>query len=168
MATYRKLASSLYAEGVEGSLLVIGVKGAANNPVNFGILLDVSTQSGHDNQLWEQVLDASSGYYFLQSKLRDEQSQHLVIDIQGGNNPVKPGALLDAYYKKKTGYDNQLWKFEEQIPSAPGWYTIQSKMTDEHGKLLVIDIKGASDKRGALLVVDTPNGNSSQLWQLAG
>jgi hypothetical protein len=67
-----------------------------------GSLLDAWPQksSGTDNQLWEFVADpAGSGYCFIKSKLNGS-----VIDIQGAS--TNPGALLDAYPWKLTGYDN--------------------------------------------------------------
>jgi hypothetical protein len=109
--------------------------------------------------------NGTSGYVFIQSKLKDEDGDHLVIDIEHGNKPVNPNAGLDAYKKKSSKNNNQLWKFVEQ---QPGWYVIQSKMTDKDGNTLVIDIRGASDKRGTLLDAFTLTGNANQLWQLAG
>lgn len=82
-----------------------------------GSLLDAWPQksSGTDNQLWEFVADpAGSGYCFIKSKLNGN-----VIDIQGAS--TEPGAQLDAYPWKLTGYDNQLWTVVDgSFPSVVG------------------------------------------------
>jgi hypothetical protein len=165
MATYYNIQSQLTDEG-GGVPLVIDIQGAANSPIESGKHhRDAYTPTGNDNQWWELVPDVASGYVFIQSKLKDEDGDHLVIDIEGGNKPVSPTVKLDAYKKKSSDYDNQLWKFVEQ---QPGWYVIQSKMTDESGNTLVIDIFGGIDKRNTLLDAYTLTGNPNQLWQLAG
>lgn len=164
MATYYNIESQLNDEG-GGVPLVIDIKGGSNSPIKSGTALDAYTPTGNDNQWWELVPDGTSGYVFIQSKLKDEDGDHLVIDIEHGNKPVNPNAGLDVYKKKSSNNNNQLWKFVEQ---QPGWYVIQSKMTDKDGNTLVIDIRGASDKRGTLLDAFTLTGNANQLWQLAG
>ncbi len=81
---------------------VIDVSGASTKA---GALLDAWPQksSGTDNQLWEFVADpAGSGYCFIKSKLNGN-----VIDVAGAS--TAPGARLNAYPWKLTGYDNQLW-----------------------------------------------------------
>ncbi|HXC26966.1 MAG TPA: RICIN domain-containing protein [Stellaceae bacterium] len=168
MATYYNIQSQVTTAG--GIPLVIDIEEGShdpNKPVKDGTWLDAFTPTGNDNQWWELVLDTASGYHFIQSKLTDLDGDPLVIDIHGGNEPVKPNVSLDVYKKKSSDYDNQLWQFVEQS-GQPGWYTIQSKMADENGNTLVIDIRGASDKPGTRLDAFTLNGNPNQLWQLAG
>ena len=161
--TYYNIQSQVTNKG--GIPLVIDIQGASNKPVKAGTLLDAYTPTGNENQWWTLVLDPPSGYHFIQSQLNDTDGKHLVIDIQGASN--EPGALLDAYAKKSKDYDNQLWKFVE---GPPGWYFIQSKLTDPKGNPLVIDIQGASSKPGALLDAyrEKSKNNANQLWQLAG
>ena len=93
---------------------VIDIQGASTRA---GALLDVYTlkSSGNDNQLWEFVADpAGSGYCFIKSKLNGN-----VIDIEGAS--TEPGARLDAYPWKLTGYDNQLWTVVDgSFPSVVG------------------------------------------------
>jgi hypothetical protein len=166
MTTFYQIMSQVTDDG--GVPLVIDIQigsGNPNAPVAAGTLLDAYTSTGNDNQWWTLVLDEASGYHFIQSELTDPDGDPLVVDIQGGNNPVQPNVSLDAFKKKTSGYDNQLWKFVEQ---QPGWYTIQSKMTDKEGNNLVIDIRGANNKPGTHLDAFTFNGNANQLWQLAG
>jgi hypothetical protein len=88
--------------------------------------------------------------YNIQSYLTDTSGVPLVIDIQGGGDPIKDGTLLDAYKKKSSDYDNQLWRFVEAIGVAAGWYFIQSKLTDGEGNPLVIDIQGAPNFRSPI------------------
>jgi hypothetical protein len=163
MATYYNIQSQLTDDG--GVPLVIDILGGADKPLSSGTLLDAYTPTGNDNQWWTLVLDEASGYHFIESKLKDTNGHPLVIDIKGGNTGVKPNTALDVYRKKSSDYDNQLWKFVEQ---EPGWYVIQSKMTDTDGNVLVIDIRGADNKPGTHLDAFTLNGNANQLWQLAG
>jgi hypothetical protein len=96
-----------------------------------------------------------SDYYFVESKLNGN-----VIDIAGAS--LAPGALLDAYPKKTSGNDNQLWEFVLD-PGGSGYYFIKSKLNGN-----VIDIQGASTTAGA--AVDAyPQKTSgyvpNQLWQ---
>jgi hypothetical protein len=105
-------------------------------------------------------------FYNIQSQVTLE-GVPLVIDIRKAKDkPVKRGTLLDAY--QPTGNDNQWWAL---VPSSayPGWFTIQSKLTDlKSGEHLVIDIQKAKDKpvkSGTLLDVWTPTDNLNQLWQ---
>jgi hypothetical protein len=81
---------------------VIDILGASTNP---GTLLDAYPQktTGLDNQLWAFIPDpANPGCFFIASALNGN-----VIDIQGSIN--KSGVVLDAYPRKTTGTDNQLW-----------------------------------------------------------
>ena len=110
--------------------------------------------SGNDNQLWEFVADpAGSGYFFIASKLSGN-----VIDIEGAS--TKSGTLLDAYPKKTSGTDNQLWEFVAD-PAGSGYFFIVSKLNGN-----VIDIQGASTKAGALLNAYPwkLTGTDNQLW----
>jgi hypothetical protein len=162
MAAYN-IQSQLTDKG--GIPLVIDIQGAVNTP---NTPLDAFTPNGGANQLWTLVLDAASGYHFIQSNLKDPKGNHLVIDIRGAINT--PGTLLDAFTKKTKNYDNQLWQFVE---GPPGWYFIQSKLKDPKGNPLVIDVQGAT---GAISAPGTPldaftqksKNNANQLWQLAG
>jgi hypothetical protein len=160
MATYYNIQSQVTDKG--GIPLIIDIQGGSNKP---GTPLDAYPPTGGENQWWELVLDTPSGYYFLQSQMKDPEGTPLVIDIQGAVN--KPGTPLDAYPKKSKEYDNQLWKFVE---GPAGWYFIESKLKNAEGIPLVIDIQAASDKPGALLDAYTQKStdNDNQLWQLAG
>jgi hypothetical protein len=92
----------------KGKHLVIDIDGGVNTP---GTLLDgfPRKSSGYDNQLWKFVAEVLvPGYSFIESKLKNPKGKHLVIDIKGGSNTL--GTKLDAYTKKSTGYDNQLWQ----------------------------------------------------------
>jgi hypothetical protein len=103
-----------------------------------------------------------SNYYYIQSKLKDGNGKHNVIDIQGNSGP-----LLDAYTKKTTDADNQLWEF---IPDSAGsgYYFIKSKLNDN-----VIAVQQNSDTRagrwdGTPLDVEpqqTGDNAYHQLWQ---
>src|SRR5580658_7684912 len=111
--------------------------------------------SGNDNQLWEFVADpAGSGYFFIASKLSGN-----VIDIEGAS--TKSGTLLDAYPKKVSGTDNQLWEFVAD-PAGSGYYFIKSKLNGN-----VVDIQGASTKAGTLLDAypQKTSSTENQLWQ---
>jgi hypothetical protein len=93
-------------------------------------------------------------YYFIKSKLDGN-----VIDIQGAS--TSSGALLDAFPKKTTGTDNQLWEFIAD-PAGSGYYFIKSKLNGN-----VIDVQGASTKPGTLLDAypQKTSGTDNQLWQ---
>ncbi len=74
-----------------------------------GAALDAWPQkpSGTENQLWEFIADpAGSGAFFISSKLNGN-----VIDVEGASTAA--GARLDAYPRKFSGYDNQLWVVED-------------------------------------------------------
>ena len=152
-----------------GVNLVIDIKGAKDKPVKRGTLLDAYQPTGNDNQWWTQEpSSAYPGWYTLQSKLTDSESgKPLVIDIQGGkDSPIAHGTPLDVWIP--TGNLNQLWQF---VLISPGWYVIQSKLTDLDGKPLVIDIKGAekgATKIPIALDAYTQNNGENQLWTLAG
>ena len=96
---------------------VIDIEG---NSTKAGAALDAYPQKNHgnDNQLWEFIADpAGSGYFFIVSKLNGN-----VIDIE--QNSTKAGANLDAYPRKFSGYDNQLWtvvdgSFPSVVPTVP-------------------------------------------------
>jgi hypothetical protein len=132
----------------------------ADSSKKSGASLDVYTQktTATDNQLWEFLPDpAGSGYYFISSKLNGN-----VIDIQDSSK--KAGALLDAYPKKTTGADNQLWQFISD-PGGSGYFFISSKLNGN-----VIDIQGSSTKDGALLDVypGKVSNYNNQLWTVVG
>jgi hypothetical protein len=93
-------------------------------------------------------------YYFIQCKLNGN-----VIDIQGAS--TNAGALLDAYFQKSSGADNQLWEFVAD-PAGSGYYFIKNKLCGN-----VIDIQGASTNDGALLDAypQKSSANANQLWQ---
>jgi len=98
-----------------------------------------------------------SNYYFIKSKLNGN-----VIDIQEASKTS--GAALDAYPKKATGNDNQLWEFVAD-PAGSGYYFIKSKLNGN-----VIDIEGgASNSLNAGVYLDAyPQKTTetyNQLWQ---
>lgn len=91
-------------------------------------------------------------YCFITSKL-----DGTMIDISGAS--TESGAGLDAYPKKLSGTDNQLWNFAPD-PAGSGCYYIVSKLNG-----YVIDIKGDSSKDGALLdAYPMKSGADNQLW----
>jgi hypothetical protein len=152
-----------------GVPLVIDIRGGGS-PIADGTLLDAFTPDGGPNQFWTLVPDGTSGWSFIESQVKGPHRNTLVIDIQGGNSPATDGRPLDAYKKKSTDYDNQLWKFVEAVGFA-GWYFIQSKLTDGAGNPVVIDIRGGA-------AIPTPNtpldaykqkwtNPCNQLWRLA-
>src|SRR5579863_6810248 len=101
MTTYYNIQSQVTTTG--GIPLVIDIQEGShdpNKPVKDGTWLDAFTPTGNDNQWWELVLDTASGYHFIQSKLTDLDGDPLVIDIHGGNEPVKRNVSLDVYKKK--------------------------------------------------------------------
>ena len=94
-----------------------------------------------------------STYHFIKSKLDGN-----VIDIVGAN--TNPGAQLDAYPKKTSGTENQLWEFVPD-PSGSGYFLIKSKLNGA-----VIEIPGDLALPGVKLDMTTiVNYNPGQLWQ---
>jgi hypothetical protein len=93
-------------------------------------------------------------YYFIESKLNGN-----VIDISGSS--TAPGALLDAYPRKTSENDNQLWEFTPD-PGGSGYYFIKSKLNGN-----AIDIQGGSIVPGAALDAypQKTSGSDNQLWQ---
>jgi hypothetical protein len=160
-----------YLTDTSGVPLVIDIQGGGD-PIKDGTLLDAYTPTGDPNQWWTLVPDGSSGWFFIESQVKDPEGNPLVIDIQGGGDPIKDGTLLDAYKKKSSDYDNQLWRFVEAIGVAAGWYFIQSKLTDGEGNPLVIDIQGGAEFPKPNTLLDAFRMKSTnpynQLWQLAG
>jgi hypothetical protein len=102
--------------------------------------------------------DAQSGErikmsYFIKSKLDGN-----VIDIVGAS--TNSGAGLDAYPKKSSGTDNQLWDFVPDS-SAPGYFLIKSKLNGN-----VIEVPGDLALPGvALNVTSLTTSSAGQLWQ---
>lgn len=91
-------------------------------------------------------------YFAIESKLSGN-----VIDIQGASD--KSEALLDAFSKKTSDNDNQLWEFVSD-PDGSGLYYVKSKLSGD-----VVDIKGASTAAGAALdVYPQTKSAKNQLW----
>ncbi len=114
------------------------------------------------------IADGTSGYFFIQSKWKDSKGNNVVIDIHGDVNT--PGTPLDAYPQKSKNYDNQLWKPVADVTS-PGYSFFQSKLTDEKGIPLVIDIKDSAEQPGHAGIDAYPQKSKNyqnQLWTLAG
>jgi hypothetical protein len=96
---------------------VIDIKGGSPTPATA---LDSWPQQApsQENQLWQFYEDpGGSGYYYIQSKLVGN-----AIDIMAAS--TSSGALLDAYFPKVSGYDNQLWQvvggtFPATVTAAP-------------------------------------------------
>jgi hypothetical protein len=62
------------------------------------------------NQLWGFYKDPASGHYFISNVLNG----HVIDIMEGGLAPNQPpgvGAGLDAYTRKSSGNQNQLWQF---------------------------------------------------------
>jgi hypothetical protein len=136
---------------------VIDIRGASKQA---GALLDnwPAKSTGNDNQLWEFVPDPSgSGYFFIQSKLNGN-----VIDILGAD--MNADTLLDAFPRKTTGQDNQLWGFFPD-PASSGYFFIKSALNGD-----VIDVRGANKTDGALLDAypQKSTGTENQLWMPVG
>jgi len=94
-----------------------------------------------------------SDYYFIKSKLDGN-----VIDIVEAS--TSPGAKLDAYPKKSSGTDNQLWEFVPD-PSASGYFLIKSKLNGD-----VIEVPGDLALPGVPLdMTSLITWNAGQLWQ---
>lgn len=159
-----------YQTDSSGGALVIDIQGGGS-PIADNTPLDVYTPDGGSNQFWTLAPDGTSGWFFIESQVKDPDGNTLVIDIQGGSSPVTDGTHLDAYRKKSAGYDNQLWKFVEAA-GFPGWYFIQSKLTDRAGNPVVIDIQGGVANPTPKTRLDAYKQKSTspynQLWQLAG
>jgi hypothetical protein len=161
--TYYNLQSYLTDAG--GVPLVIDISNKSGN------YLYVNQPTGDDSQWWTMIPDGSSGYYFIQSKWKNSDGKNVVIDIHGAstNMPIPNGTLLDAYPQKSKDYDNQLWKPVAELTS-PGYSFYQSKLTDEAGNPVVIDIQGGVN------ALKTPidawpqksSNYQNQLWTLAG
>lgn len=170
MPTYYNIQSQVTNPG--GVPLVIDIQGGGATP-SKNTPLDAYTPTGGDNQLWALEPDPSgSGYFYIESPLKDPDGHTLVIDIRGGLSAPPKQTHLDAYSQKSKDYDNQLWKFVE---GPPGWYFIQSIQKDPYGNTLVIDIPGAGAVAtpgfGKLLLqvyTQDPGSPVNQLWQLAG
>src|SRR5580704_18153678 len=94
------------------SPIVIDVEeGGSSTPVK-GAYLDVHTQNGHNNQLWEFEADpATPGYFFIRSQQANTEGQTQYIDIHGvaDAKEMTDGARLDAYAKDSVFHQNQLW-----------------------------------------------------------
>jgi hypothetical protein len=82
---------------------------------------------------------------------------------------VAKGTLLDAFPQKPKDYDNQLWMPVAEV-TLPGYVFYQSKLTDEAGNPLVIDIQGGINSPGTPIDAwpRNPTGYNNQLWTLAG
>ena len=94
-----------------------------------------------------------STYQFIKSKLSGN-----VIDIQGASK--KSGTRLDAYPRKSSGTDNQLWEFVPD-PSGSGYFLIQSKLDGS-----VIEVPGNLALSGVPLdVTSVTTWTAGQLWQ---
>jgi len=93
-------------------------------------------------------------YYFIQNKLTGH-----VIDVEGASKAA--GASLDAYTRKTTDTDNQLWEFVGD-PAGSGCFFIKSKLSGN-----VIDVREASTTDGAGLDAwpQKSSGTENQLWQ---
>ena len=91
-------------------------------------------------------------YFFIKSKLDGN-----VIDIAAAS--TKPGAGLDAYPRKTSSNDNQLWHFLPD-PAGSGYFYIVSKLNGN-----VIDVQKASKAPGAPLdAYPKKDGADNQLW----
>ncbi len=93
-----------------------------------------------------------------------------MIDIHGASDmPVAKGTLIDAYPQKSKDYDNQLWMPVADV-TLPGYSFFQSKLTDEEGAPLVIDIQGSLNNLGTPIDAwpQKSKGYQNQLWTLAG
>jgi hypothetical protein len=142
---------------VEGAKAVAGTALDAF-PIKFnpgGTPPTAAQLSNAANQLWTTVDGPFTNSFFLQSSL----GSNLVVDIKGAKDAS--GTPLQIYSKKATGTQaqndsakNQLWTWVSVPVPGPGplrmtYFMIQSLLDSS----LVIDIKGASTKAGALLQV---------------
>ena len=159
MPTYYNLQSSILDKG--GVPLVIDISNKSGN------YLYANQPTGDDSQWWTMIADGTSGYFFIQSKWKDSKGNNVVIDIHGDVNT--PGTPLDAYPQKSKDYDNQLWKPVADVTS-PGYSFFQSKLTDDKGIPLVIDIKDSANSLGTPIDAYPQKSKNyqNQLWTLAG
>jgi len=141
---------------------VIDIEG---NSTNSGALLDAfppkvgqSLNPGPvtfaANQTWEVLPDPAGSSHAI---IRNPATGHC-IDIQG--NSVGQGASLDAYSKKDSDNQNQLWDFLPD-PYGSQYFFIQNPQTGN-----VIEVKNGSSESGAALVVNPRRlfDNNYQLW----
>jgi Ricin-type beta-trefoil lectin domain-like len=158
--------------------VVIDIEGGSPKPTP-GTPLHVNTlrPSGNDYQLWtfeepdpEQNLQ---GYYFLQSKEKSKEGNHLVIDIKGGSTTPGTPLHVNTLEPSASGVSfDQLWYF---VAGPAGYCFIGSYLAlanSNPGVLpLVIDVKGASTAPGTAVQVNSlrspssPGGNAYQLWK---
>lgn len=159
MPTYYNLQSYIMDKG--GVPLVIDISNKSGN------YLYANQPTGDDSQWWTIIPDGTSGYSFIQSKWKNSEGNLVVIDIHGNVNT--PGTPLDAYPQKSKDYDNQLWMPVADV-TLPGYSFFQSKLTDEGGIPLVIDIRGSSNSLGTGIDAwpQKSKNYENQLWMLAG